>query len=149
MSEIINIDQSIVVKKIDKKTTNIQIFNNDLLQSIVGEFNGNLKKLENLSNTKIFFRGNSITIKGDNLEVKKVSDAIKFLANKFIKTQSIEENDINLSLETSKNTNSQNNVHTLSELIKTPRKSVIARSSNTMSQCRNEKLKNKLTGTDG
>ena len=128
MSEIINIDQSIVVKKIDKKTTNIQIFNNDLLQSIVGEFNGNLKKLENLSNTKIFFRGNSITIKGDNLEVKKVSDAIKFLANKFIKTQSIEENDINLSLETSKNTNSQNNVHTLSELIKTPRKSVIARS---------------------
>ena len=97
MSEIINIDQSIVVKKIDKKTTNIQIFNNDLLQSIVGEFNGNLKKLENLSNTKIFFRGNSITIKGDNLEVKKVSDAIKFLANKFIKTQSIEENDINLS----------------------------------------------------
>ena len=128
MSEIINIDQSIVVKKIDKKTTNIQIFNNDLLQSIVGEFNGNLKKLENLSNTKIFFRGNSITIKGDNLEVKKVSDAIKFLANKFIKTQSIEENDINLSLETSKNSNSQNNVHTLSELIKTPRKSVIARS---------------------
>ena len=128
MSEIINIDQSIVVKKIDKKTTNIQIFNNDLLQSIVGEFNGNLKKLENLSNTKIFFRGNSITIKGDNLEVKKVSDAIKFLANKFIKTQSIEENDINLSLESSKNTNSQNNVHTLSELIKTPRKSVIARS---------------------
>ena len=128
MSEIINIEQSIVVKKIDKKTTNIQIFNNDLLQSIVGEFNGNLKKLENLSNTKIFFRGNSITIKGDNLEVKKVSDAIKFLANKFIKTQSIEENDINLSLETSKNTNSQNNVHTLSELIKTPRKSVIARS---------------------
>ena len=128
MSEIINIDQSIVVKKIDKKTTNIQIFNNDLLQSIVGEFNGNLKKLESLSNTKIFFRGNSITIKGDNLEVKKVSDAIKFLANKFIKTQSIEENDINLSLETSNNTNSQNNVHTLSELIKTPRKSVIARS---------------------
>ena len=128
MSEIINIEQSIVVKKIDKKTTNIQIFNNDLLQSIVGEFNGNLKKLENLSNTKIFFRGNSITIKGDNLEVKKVSDAIKFLANKFIKTQSIEENDINLSLETSNNTNSQNNVHTLSELIKTPRKSVIARS---------------------
>ena len=60
--------------------------------------------------------------------VKKVSDAIKFLANKFIKTQSIEENDINLSLETGRNTNSQNNVHTLSELIKTPRKSVIARS---------------------
>ena len=128
MSEIINIDQSIVVKKIDKKTTNIQIFNNDLLQSIVGEFNANLKKLENLSNTKIFFRGNSITIKGDNLEVKKVSEAIKFLGNKFIKTQSIEENDINLSLESSKNINSQNNVHTLSELIKTPRKSVIARS---------------------
>ena len=26
---------------------------------------------------------------------------------------------------------------------------VIARSSNTMSQCRNEKLKSKITGTDG
>ncbi|OUW73842.1 MAG: phosphate starvation-inducible protein PhoH [Pelagibacteraceae bacterium TMED216] len=128
MSEIINIDQSIVVKKIDKKTTNIQIFNNDLLQSIVGEFNKNLKKLEDLSKTKIFFRGNSITIKGENLNVSKVSDAIKFLANKFIKTKSIEENDIKLSLETGNNTNGQNNIHTLGELIKTPRKSVIARS---------------------
>ena len=32
--------------------------------AIVGEFNSNLLELEKLTNTNIFFRGNSITIKG-------------------------------------------------------------------------------------
>ena len=34
--------------------------------SIVGQFNQNLQELEKLTNTTIFFRGNSITIKGQS-----------------------------------------------------------------------------------
>ena len=54
MSEISKIDQILVVKKIDKTSTNLKITNNSMLQSIVGEFNQNLKDLEKFSNTTIF-----------------------------------------------------------------------------------------------
>ena len=37
-----------------------------MLMSIVGEFDQNLKELEKLTKTNIFFRGNSITCKGKN-----------------------------------------------------------------------------------
>ena len=79
MSQISKTDQKLLVKKIDKKTINIQIFDNDMLASIVGEFNKNLIEIEKLTNSKIFFRGNSLTIKGDSEVVIKTANAIKFL----------------------------------------------------------------------
>ena len=45
MSEISMLDQNLVIKKIDNKTTNLQINNNEMLMSIVGQFNQNLKDL--------------------------------------------------------------------------------------------------------
>ena len=65
MSEITNLDQSLI-KKIDNETLNIQITNNQMLMSIVGEFDQNLKELEKLTKTNVYFRGNSITCKGKN-----------------------------------------------------------------------------------
>ena len=70
MSEISKFDQSFIIKKIDSETINIQINDNDMLISIVGQFNQNLKELEKLSNTMIFFRGNSITCKGKEINLK-------------------------------------------------------------------------------
>ena len=55
MSEITKLDQSLTVKKIDSETVNIQINNNQMLMSIVGQFNQNLKELEKLTNTIVFF----------------------------------------------------------------------------------------------
>ena len=73
MSEISKLNQFFSIKKIDNITTNLQITDNSMLQAIVGEFNQNLKELENLTNTTIFFRGNSITVKGkqENIKVDK------------------------------------------------------------------------------
>ena len=62
MSEISKLTQNLITKKIDKETINLQIINNEMLQSIVGQFDQNLKDLAKLTNTKVFFRGNSITI---------------------------------------------------------------------------------------
>ena len=39
--------------------------NNDILLGIVGEFNNNLKELENITQTKIYSRGNSILVKSN------------------------------------------------------------------------------------
>ena len=128
MSQISKTDQKLLVKKIDKKTINIQIFDNDMLASIVGEFNKNLIEIEKLTNSKIFFRGNSLTIKGDSeVVIKKTANAIKFLGNKYTLTNLIDSNDIIHSVKNEKNLN-ESNIHPLGELIKTPKQSVIARS---------------------
>ena len=127
MSEISKLEQSLIIKKIDSSTVNIQITNNEMLMTIVGEFNQNLKELEKLTNTNIFFRGNSITCKGKEANLKDFSEAIKFLINKYLLTNYIEKEDIMLSVKKNMKLE-ESNVQSFKQLIKTPRSSVIARS---------------------
>ena len=82
MSEITKLDQNLIIKKIDNETVNIQITNNQMLMSIVGQFDQNLKDLARLTSSNIFFRGNSITCKGKKQNLIIFCDAIKFLVNK-------------------------------------------------------------------
>ncbi len=127
MSELTKLNQNLIIKKIDNETVNIQITDNEMLMSITGQFDQNLKDLAKLSNTNIFFRGNSITCKGKLKETKIFCDAIKFLINKYFLTKIIEKEDIMLSVK--KNIElEESNVKSFKQLIKTPRKSVIARS---------------------
>ncbi|MGA0140308.1 MAG: PhoH family protein [Pelagibacteraceae bacterium] len=128
MSEISKIDKKFTIKKIDKETLNIQILDNNLLSSLVGEFNINLKHLEKLTQTNLFFRGNSITVKGSPENILVVAEAIRFLINKFFLTNTIEKSDIILSVNKESNDERNSNVKSFAQLIKTPRKSVIARS---------------------
>ncbi len=127
MSEISKLDQNLIIRKIDSETINIQIANNTILMSIVGEFDQNLKELERLTNTVIFFRGNSITCKGKKANLKDFSEAIKFLVSKYLLTNLIEKSDIMLSVKKDMKPE-ESNVKSFKQLIKTPRKSVIARS---------------------
>ena len=76
MSEISKLEQNLIIKKIDPETINIQINDNQIMMSIVGQFNQNLKELEKLTNTNIFFRGNSMTCKGKESDLKDFSEAI-------------------------------------------------------------------------
>jgi len=122
------LEQKLRIKKIDKETVNIQILDNNILLSIVGEFNTNLVQLEKLTDTTLFFRGNSITAKGNSDNLFNISEAIKFLINKFLLTNSIEKSDIILSVNKNLNSDNKTNVQSFAQLIKTPRKSVIARS---------------------
>jgi len=127
MSEISKLDQNLIIKKIDSETINIQITNNEMLMLIVGEFNQNLKELERLTNTNIFFRGNSITCKGKEGNLKDFSEAIKFLIDKYLLTNLIEKGDIMLSVKKNMKPE-ESNIKSFKQLIKTPKKSVIARS---------------------
>ena len=98
MSEISKIEQILLIKKIDNETVNISINDNEMLMAIVGQFDQNLKQLSKLTQTAVYFRGNSITCKGDNEKTSNFSSAIKFLINKFILTNIIEKEDIVLSV---------------------------------------------------
>ena len=127
MSEISKLEHNLIIKKIDNETTNIQITNNEMLIAIVGEFDQNLKNLSKLADTNVFFRGNSITCKGKSKNISIFCEAIKFLINKYLLTNIIEKEDIILSVK--KNIKlEESNVKSFKQLIKTPRKSVIARS---------------------
>ena len=53
----------------DNNSISVIFQNNDLLMGVVGEFNSNLKELEKLTNSTIYFRGNSILIKNGAKEI--------------------------------------------------------------------------------
>ena len=113
----------------DNNSISVIFQNNDLLMGVVGEFNSNLKELEKLTNSTIYFRGNSILIKNGSGKNEIVKNAIQFLAEQFINNGSIEKKDIISSINKfmieEKNNKSNQNIE---YIIKTPKKSVIPRS---------------------
>ena len=128
MSEISKLEQNLIIKKIDKETVNISITNNEMLMNIVGQFDQNLKNLSKLTDTEVYFRGNSITCKGEKEKLSVFCDAIKFLINKYFLTNIIEKEDIVLSVKKNIEIQQESNIKSFKQLIKTPKKSVIARS---------------------
>ena len=111
----------------DNNTLSVIFNNNDLLMGIVGEFNQNLKELEKITGANLYSRGNSILIKSSNEKNEIVKNAIQFLVNQFLNNGGIEKKDIISSVdqfminEKVKNSN-------ITDIIKTPKKSVIPRS---------------------
>ena len=62
MSEISKLNQNFIIKKIDNKTVNISVDDNEMLMAIVGQFDQNLKNLSKLTKTD-----NEINLKLDAL----------------------------------------------------------------------------------
>ena len=93
-------------------------------------FDNNLKELEKISGSKIYFRGNSIVIKGKKNINEKVKDAIEYLIYRFRLDEKIDKNDIITSLNEDmiQDTKTQSTIESLGEVIKTPKRSVIPRS---------------------
>ena len=123
-------DREVSITYSEDSSININIFDNKILMGVVGSFDNNLRELEKISGSKIYFRGNSIAIKGDQNVNEKVKDAIQYLIELFKSEKKIEKNDVITSfnkdmLKIAKNALSS---QTLEEIIKTPKKSVIPRS---------------------
>ena len=114
----------------EDNSININVFNNKILMEIAGSFDNNLKELERISGSKIYFRGNSIKIKGDKNANEKVRDAIEYLIERFKLDKKIDRNDIIASLNKDmiKDMKNQSSVQPLEEVIKTPKRSVVPRS---------------------
>ena len=111
----------------ENNTLSVIIQDNNILMGVVGEFNQNLKELEKLTGASIYSRGNSILIKSSSEKNEIIKNAIQFLANQFSNNGSIENKDILSSVdkfminEKVKNSN-------ITDIIKTPKKSIIPRS---------------------
>ena len=113
----------------DNNSISVIFQNNDLLMGVVGEFNSNLKELEKLTQTNLYFRGNSILIKSKTGKNEIIKNAIQFLSEQFSNNGSIEKKDILSSINKFmiKETNNKSNQN-IEHIIKTPKKSVIPRS---------------------
>ena len=111
----------------DNNSLSVVFHNNDLLRGVVGEFNSNLKELEKITQSSLYSRGNSILIKSNPKKNEIIKNAIKFLTNQFINNGSIEKEDIVSSVDKFmiKEKVKNNNV---TDIIKTPKKSIIPRS---------------------
>jgi phosphate starvation-inducible PhoH-like protein len=122
--------KEISVTYADDDSINISIFDNQILMGVVGAFDNNLKELERFSGSKIYFRGNSIAIKGKKFENERVKSAIEYLIDRFRSDKKIDRNDIISSLNNDviNDINNQSTVQPLGEVIKTPKRSVISRS---------------------
>ena len=112
----------------DNNTISVIFQNNDLLLGVIGEFNKNLKELEKLTDTNLYFRGNSIIIKSEPKKNEIVKNAIQFLCNQFINNGSIEKKDIVSSINKFMIDENNNFSQKIEYIIKTPKKSVIPRS---------------------
>ena len=62
----------------DNNTISVIFQNNDLLMGVLGEFNKNLKELEKLTSTNLYFRGNSIIIKSSPKKMKLLKMQFSF-----------------------------------------------------------------------
>ena len=108
MSEISKLDQNLIIKKIDKNTVNLQIIDNEMLMSIVGQFDQNLKSLSKLTSTNIFLEAIQLLARGNKENIDVFCEAIKFLIDKYFLTKIIEKEDIILSVK--KNTEIENQI---------------------------------------
>jgi phosphate starvation-inducible PhoH-like protein len=122
-----NSDTSLKFVYSDNNSLSVIFHDNELLIGVVGEFNKNLKELEKITETSLYSRGNSILIKSNPEKNEIVKNAIKFLANQFINNGSIENKDILSSVDNFMiNEKVKNN--NVTDIIKTPKKSIIPRS---------------------
>ena len=122
-----NIENSLKFVYSENNSLSVIFSDNDLLMGVVGEFNKNLKELEKITESSLYSRGNSILIKSNPKKNEIIKNAIQFLAKQFINNGSIENKDLFSSVnnfminEKVKNNN-------VTDIIKTPKKSVIPRS---------------------
>ncbi len=62
-----------------------ELYNNQLVQQLIGPQDANLKIIEQMLNTEISSFGNQIKIKGDEAAVKQAHNALEILHHKLTK----------------------------------------------------------------
>ncbi len=122
-----NFDTNLKFVYSDNNTLSVIFHNNDLLMGVVGEFNKNLKELEKITKSNLYSRGNSILIKSTPQKNEEIKNAIQFLANQFINNGNIENKDILSSIDKFMINEKVKNPN-ITDIIKTPKKSIIPRS---------------------
>lgn len=121
-----------------------ELFNNQLIQQLVGPQDSNLKLIENITNVQIASFGNQISIEGDSVAIEQAKNAIELLYNKVSRGIEINEQEVKAALRLCGDGREKQISENLSELVlKTKKRHIYPRSA-TQAQYIQEMINNEL-----
>ncbi|MEE6207576.1 MAG: PhoH family protein [Alphaproteobacteria bacterium] len=122
-----------------------ELFNNQLVQQLVGEADSNLRLIEKMLNVEILSFGNQLTVKGASSDVECAKTAIETLYNKVSKGIEIGEQEVKAAVRMSgENARSDEETQNMNDIVlKTKKRYIYPRSANQAKYIQ-EMMKNEL-----
>lgn len=121
-----------------------ELFNNQLMQQLVGEADANLRLIEKMLNVEVLSFGNQITVKGSAGDVENAKSAIDILYDKASRGIEIGEQEVKAAVRMSGNIQSKEDTSHLNDIVLKTKKRYIYPRSATQAQYIQEMLKNEL-----
>ncbi len=121
-----------------------ELFNNQLMQQLVGEADANLRLIEKMLNVEVLSFGNQITVKGSAGDVESAKNAIDILYDKASRGIEIGEQEVKAAVRMSGNIESKEDTSHLNDIVLKTKKRYIYPRSATQAQYIQEMLKNEL-----
>ncbi len=108
---------------------NFELYNNQLIQKLVGAADANLRLIEKMLNVEILNFGNEITIKGNKQDIDYAKTALMLLYDKASKNINIGEEEVKAAIRMSGGSSSEKQAHSLNEIVlKTKKRYIYPRS---------------------
>lgn len=121
-----------------------ELYNNQLVQKLVGVSDANLRLIEKMLNVEILSFGNQMTIKGNPKEIEEAKTAIDMLYDKVSKNIEVGEQEVKAAVRICGGVESQDQAQSLNELVLKTKKRYIYPRSASQAQYIQEMLKNEL-----
>lgn len=122
----------------------LELFNNQLVQKLVGVSDANLRLIEKMLNVEILSFGNQITIKGNPKEVEEAKAAINVLYDKVSKGIEVGEQEVKAAVRICSDCHDDEEVQNLNEIVLKTKKRYIYPRSATQAKYIQEMMKNEL-----
>lgn len=121
-----------------------ELFNNQLVQQLVGEADANLRLIEKMLNVEILSFGNQITVKGAQSDVENAKTAIEILYNKASKGIEVGEQEVKAAVRMSGDVKSDDDRQNMTDIVLKTKKRYIYPRSSTQAKYIQEMMKNEL-----
>ena len=121
-----------------------ELFNNQLVQQLVGEADANLRLIEKMLNVEILSFGNQITVKGAQSDVENAKTAIEILYNKASKGIEVGEQEVKAAVRMSGDVKSDDDRQNMTDIVLKTKKRYIYPRSATQAKYIKEMMKNEL-----
>lgn len=123
---------------------NFELFNNQLLQKLVGPSDANLRLIEKMLNVEILSFGNQMTIKGGPKDIEAAKGALDILYDKVSKDIEIGEQEVKAAMRICSGADSIDEAQNLNEIVLKTKKRYIYPRSATQAKYIQEMMKNEL-----
>ena len=121
-----------------------ELFNNQLVQQLVGAADSNLRLIEKMLNVEILSFGNQITVKGAASDVESAKNAIELLYNKVSRGIEIGEQEVKAAVRMSGECHTEDDKQNLNDIVLKTKKRYIYPRSATQAKYIQKMMKNEL-----